>query len=41
MDGALHTDFTKSETSGAIKTIILPYIYLFKKDMTSHKIWRV
>ena len=28
MDGALHTDFTKSETSGAIKTIISPLVYL-------------
>ena len=28
MDGALHTDFTKSETSGGIKTIISPFVYL-------------
>ena len=28
MDGALHTDFTKSETDGGIKTIISPFVYL-------------
>ena len=28
MDGALHTDFTKSETSGRIKTSISPFVYL-------------
>ena len=28
MDRALHTDFTKSETSGGIKTIISPFVYL-------------
>ena len=28
MDRALHTDFTKSETSKGIKTIISPFVYL-------------
>ena len=30
MDGAFHTDFTKSETNGGIKTIISPFVYLEK-----------
>ena len=28
MDGALHTDFIKSETSGGIKTLIASFVYL-------------
>ena len=28
MDVTLHTDFTKSETNGGIKTISSPFIYL-------------
>ena len=32
MDGALHTDFTKSETSGDIKTII-SHLFIIKNHL--------
>ena len=40
MDGALHTDFTKSETGGGIKNHNFT-ICLSLKDMASQKIWRL
>ena len=33
MDGALHTDFTESETSGGIKTKISPFLYDFSQNL--------